>query len=65
MTRYLFRVQYTLPDEGGITYEAVCVRSGDTDEAGALAEVEAATERYRAAVRATKTVTLVLAAVEV
>jgi hypothetical protein len=62
--RYLFRVQYTFAD-GFSTYEPVCVRAGDTDEAGARAEVDAATERYRIAAGATKTLTLVATTADV
>ena len=56
MPRYLFRVQYTLTD-GSITYEPVCVDAAT--EAAARTDVDAATERYRIAVGATKTLTLV------
>ncbi len=67
--RYLFRVMYTLPDgaapiDGVSTvYEPVSVRA--ETEAAALAEVEGATERYRAAVNATRTITLVGTAADV
>ena len=63
MTRYLYRVQYTLPDgavpiEGeSMAYEPVCVLA--ETEAAALTEVEGATDRYRVAAGATRTITLV------
>lgn len=64
MNRYLYRVQYTLPDGTTptvgetIAYEPVCVRA--LTEAAALVEVEEATARYLAAVvGATRTITLV------
>jgi hypothetical protein len=57
--RFLYRVQYTYPD-GTSSYEPICVRAADDDEASALAEVEAATVRYMTAVGATRTITLTL-----
>lgn len=63
VSRYLYRVQYTLPDGAtpiagtSIAYEPVCVRA--LTEAAALADVEAATARYVAAVGGTRTITLV------
>lgn len=59
MERFLFRVQYTYPD-GTSSYEAVCVRAADGDDAAALAEVTAATSRYMRASGATRTITLTL-----
>ena len=59
MERFLFRVQYTHRD-GSVSYEAVCVRADDGDEAAALAEVTAATSRYMRAVGATRVITLTL-----
>lgn len=56
MPRYLYRVTYTHSDETQ-SHEPVCV-DADT-EAAAEAEVDAATERYPAAVGATKALTLV------
>ena len=67
--RYLFRVMYTLPDGAApiagtsTAYEAVSVRA--ETEAAALAEVETATERYRAAVNATRAITLIGTAADV
>jgi hypothetical protein len=67
MPRYLFRVQYTIgagPDAVGVdgakdsvTYEPVAVDAAT--EAAARTAVEAATDRYKAAVNATRTLTLV------
>ena len=63
VSRYLYRVQYTLPDGAtpiageSITYEPVSVRA--LTEAAALADVEEATDRYRIAAGATRTITLV------
>jgi len=57
--RFLFRVQYTY-DDGTSSYEAVCVRAADDDEAAARAEVLAATSRYATAVGATRTLTVTL-----
>jgi hypothetical protein len=57
--RFLFRVQYTFAD-GTVSYESVCVRAADDDESAARAEVDTATERYRKAMGATKTLTLLL-----
>ena len=65
MERFLFRVQYDYEDGmtpiAGVTssYEPVCVRAADGDEAAALAEVEDATARYVAAAGVTRTITLV------
>lgn len=59
MERFLYRVQYTYPDET-VTYEAVCVRAEDDDVTAAQADVEAGTERYMAATGATRTLTLVI-----
>ena len=56
MPRYLYRVEYIHTD-GTSSYEPVCVDAAS--EADAEAEVDAATERYPAAVGATKTLTLV------
>jgi hypothetical protein len=64
MERYLFRVQYTYDDETS-SYEPVCVRAADGDEAGALAEVVDATERYMTAAGATRTITLTLVTADV
>lgn len=63
MARYLFRVQYIYSDNTDVkfpVYESVCVEAAT--EAAALADVEAATQRYPAAVGATKEITLVLTA---
>lgn len=67
MPRYLYRVQYTIgagPDEAGadgavgsVTYEPVAVDAAT--EASARTAVEAATDRYKAMVSATRTLTLV------
>lgn len=57
MERYLFRVQYDYPD-GTQSYESVCVSS--ESEADAIEQVEDATDRWRLASRATRTLTLVL-----
>jgi hypothetical protein len=60
-------VTYTYLDTDGLTtltaYEPVCVRS--TTEAAALAEVTTATTRFRDAVDATRTMTLVLTTADV
>jgi hypothetical protein len=58
MQRYLFRVHYTFPDASS-SYEAVCVRAADDDEASARTEVLAATSRFTA-VGVTRVVTLTL-----
>ena len=69
MNRYLYRVQYALPDGttpiAGISlaYEPVCIRA-DT-EATALIEVTAATLRYTDAIGATRTITLVTTTADV
>jgi len=68
MERFLFRVLYTwtdAADETQTTYESVCVRAADDDEAAALAEVEDATARYLAAVSGTRTITLVTVTADV
>jgi len=67
MPRYLFRVAYTIGAGvdavgvdgaiGSVTYEPVCVDAAT--EAEARTAVEAATDRYKAAVSATRTLTLV------
>lgn len=62
MNRYLYRVQYTHEDDS-IAYEPVCVRAAS--EAEAQADVEAGTARYRDAVKATRTLTLVLVTADV
>lgn len=61
MQRFLFRVQYSYrdPDEAD-SYESVCVRAADGDEASARAEVMDATARYARVMNATRTLTLVL-----
>ena len=59
MQRFLYRVQYTLPD-ATVVYEPVCVRAANDDEASARAEVTTATDRYLAASGGTRTITLVL-----
>ena len=59
MERFLFRVQYTYPDDT-VSYESVCVRAADDDASAALTEVETATARYRDLVGATRTITLLL-----
>lgn len=56
MSRYLYRVTYTLAD-GSVTYEPMAVETAT--EAEAEAEVDASTQRYPAAVGATKTLTLI------
>jgi hypothetical protein len=56
MPRYLFRVRYDFAD-GTYTYEPVCVDAAT--ETDAETEVDTATERFRAASNATKTLTLV------
>jgi hypothetical protein len=69
MQRFLFRVQYALPDGttpiAGITYayEAVCIRA--ETEALALAEAITATTRYMTAVGVTRTITLIGTAADV
>jgi hypothetical protein len=55
--RYLYRVQYTLPD-GSLTYEPVCVRA--ESETAARTEVTEATARYAAAARASREFDLVV-----
>ena len=64
MQRYLFRVQYTYSD-GTSSYESVCVRAANGDEAGARAEVTTATSRYMTAVGATRTLTLLVVTADV
>lgn len=54
MPRYLYRVQYTYPDES-VSYEPVALDAAD--EAAALVEVTAATERYAKLMKATRTYT--------
>lgn len=60
MNRYLYRVQYTLTSRvtgnSHSTDEKHCIRA--ETEAAALAEVDEATERYTAAVGASKSITL-------
>jgi hypothetical protein len=70
MQRFLFRVQYTRAadpddafDHGDVQYEPICIR-GET-AAAALAEADAATERYPLAVGMTKTITLTLTTADV
>jgi hypothetical protein len=55
-------VQYTHEDDS-IAYEPVCVRAAT--EAEAHADVEAGTDRYKDAVNATRTLTLVLVTADV
>ena len=68
VSRYLYRVQYTLPDGAtpiageSIAYEPVCVRAETA--AAALEEVTALT-RYMVAAGATRTITLVLTTADV
>lgn len=66
MNRYLYRATYTIAiedEDDSVSYEPICVRA--VDEASALAEVDAATDRYPDAVGATKTLTLVLVTADV
>jgi hypothetical protein len=65
VNRYLYRATYTIAvedDADSVSYEPVCVRA--LTEADALAEVDAATDRYPDAVGATKTLTLISTTVE-
>lgn len=55
MNRYLYRVRYDRTDQEP-TYESVVVDAADA--ATAESEVEAATDRFRQLVKATRTVTL-------
>lgn len=55
MNRYLYRVRYDRTDQEP-TYESVVVDAADA--ATAEAEVEAATDRFKNLVNATRTVTL-------
>jgi hypothetical protein len=50
-------VQYTKPD-GVVTWEPMCIRA--ETEAAATVEATAASDRYTAAVRATRELTVVL-----
>lgn len=59
MERFLYRVQYTYPDDTS-SYELVCVRAADDDQASARTEVDVATQRYARSTRAMKTLTLLL-----
>ena len=59
MQRFLYRVQYTYPDDTS-SYELVCVRAEDGDTVAAQAEVDDATQRYPRVTNATKTLTLLL-----
>lgn len=61
MNRYLFRVQYTLPDES-IAYESVVVIAAS--ETAARTDVEDATERYMQASGSTRMLTLLSTTVE-
>jgi hypothetical protein len=61
--RYLFRVQYTFSD-GTQSYELVCVRDADNNEAGARVQVSDATSRYKTLMGATTTSTLLGVAVD-
>jgi hypothetical protein len=69
MLRYLFRVQYDYADGvtpiAGVTssYEPVSVRAATP--ADALADVEAATDRYRLAANVTRTITLIGTAADI
>jgi hypothetical protein len=56
VNRYLYRVQYTHEDDSTV-YESVCVRAAS--EAEAQADVETGTDRYKDAVKATRTLTLI------
>ena len=57
MERFLYRVQYTYPDDTS-SYELVCVRAANDDVTAARAEVDGATQRYARSTKATKTLTL-------
>ena len=63
MERFLFRVTYTYPDATH-SYESVCVRAADNDVTVARVEVDAATQRYALATKATKTLELLLVTVD-
>jgi len=62
--RFLYRVQYTYPD-GTVSYESVCVRAADGDTTAALTDAETGTDRYRVAVNATRTMTLLVVTADV
>ena len=55
MARYIYRAQYTYKD-GSVSYERVVVEAAS--EAAALADVDAATDRYPKLIGATKTLVL-------
>lgn len=64
MERFLYRVQYSYPDETS-SYELVCVRAADDDLVSARAEVDEATQRHARFTKSSKTLTLLLVTADV